>query len=419
MWLYIRLMGESLVMAFSALRENLLRTVLSLLGVTVGIFSIIAILTVVDALDAGIRRSFSFLGENVVYVQKWPWIFSPDAPWWEYMRRPMPTVDEYKFLEKNMANAKAVAVFDVKGGVTIKFRDNSVSKASVMGASYQYNQVADIPVEHGRYFTPQECEAGRTVVLVGHTLAEELFFPLSKEEVIGRSLKLRGVSFTVIGILEKQGENLLGSPSNDNLCIIPFVALSKMYASSKRGINPVISIKGFEDKEKNEEMEAEIRGLMRMKRGLKPRDKDNFALNRPEALAAVIDTIKSTLTGVGGVLAAFSILVGGFGIANIMFVSVKERTNLIGIQKSLGARNAFILYQFLFEAMFLSLIGGLVGMLLVLPITFFSTDTFIIELSIANVLKGLAISSVIGLVAGMAPAIVASRLDPVEAIRSK
>jgi len=420
MLLTLRLVFESLRFAIGALRENLLRTILSLLGVTIGIFAIIGVLTIVDTLENSIRGSLSFLGDKVIYVDTFPWTFAKekDYAWWKYFRRPNPTFNEFKFLEKRLSKASSVAVFAVRGNITVKYKNNSASGTTVLGASYLYNRVSDIKIKEGRYFNQQEVDRGRNVLIMGAQLAEDLFG--TSINPIGKQVQIRGGKFTIIALLKKQGSSLLNTPGTDNLCIVPYGSLAKMFSSTRRrGLRPQIAIKGYDDDPKLEEVESETRGLLRAYRGQKPKEEDNFALNRPEAFAEVLNSIIATLTGAGWFISVFSMLVGGFGIANIMFVSVKERTNLIGIQKSMGAKNFFILFQFLFEAILLCIIGGLAGLALVSMLTFFSTESFQISLSMGRVVLGLTLASIIGIIAGIVPAIVASRLDPVIAIRSK
>jgi len=406
--------GESILFAYKALKENLLRTVLSLLGVTVGVFAIIAVLTIVEALDSSVRKSLTFLGSDVVYVDKFPWKFDRGLPWWKYMRRPNPTLAELQFLEDKLTAATAVSLYDFKGKQTIQKDNNSISNISVQGVTFKQNRVANLPIVQGRYFVETEVENGYPVTILGANAVEELF---ANQNPIGEFVKINENTFKVVGVLERQGENLLNFPSNDDLCLIPYSLFSKVFVSRQR-TNAVIAAKGFSADTNLEELESQIRILLRAKRGIKPLEEDNFAINRPEMIADVVNSIIAVLTVASWFIGGFALLVGGFGIANIMFVTVKERTNIIGIQKALGAKNSFILSQFLFEAIFLSMIGGIVGLLPVSLLGLFSTEYFQISLSTTNILLGCAISAGIGTLAGIVPAYQASRLNPVEAIRA-
>jgi putative ABC transport system permease protein len=421
MLLTIRLVLESFVFAWQALRANLLRTILSLLGVTVGIFSIIAVFMVVDSLEANVRSSMNFLGDKVIYVGKWPWVFDPNQPWWNYFNRPVPTEREFRQLQRMLpaGSQNGIAIFVPKSGNTLKSEANSVSDCAIQGVSYDYRNIASVPIEQGRYFTQQEMDGGRPVAIVGATIAENLF---PQGEPVGRQFKTHGRYFTVIGVMKKEGKNLLGTPSNDANCIIPYDAFASIFALSSTGMSgpsPSLGVKGRDDDPGLLNLEAEMQGDMRIIRGLKPRQEDNFALNRPEMIAATIGKLFSVIGLAGGIIGSFAMLVGGFGIANIMFVSVRERTNIIGIQKSLGAKNYFILFQFLFEAVFLCLLGGGVGIFLVWLITLIPQDSLALFLSAGNVSLGLLVSVGIGVLAGIIPAVLAANLDPVIAIRAK
>ncbi|WP_019948249.1 ABC transporter permease [Hymenobacter aerophilus] len=416
----IRLTLESFRFAWEALKGNLLRTILSLLGVTVGIFAIIAVFTVVDSLEKNIRSSMSFVGDKVIYVDKWPWVFEPNFAWWKYFNRPVPSVREYRLLQKQLGpNNAGVAIFANKSGNTFKAGSNSVNDAFMQGVSYEYRNISDVPVAEGRYFTQQEVEGARNVAIIGADIARDLF---PGRSALGQEFKTRGQRFTVIGVMEKAGKSLLEIKSNDTNTFIPFGAFSKMFAinpGTGSGVSATIGIKGLDTDPGLLDLEYEVKGLMRNIRGLKPREDDNFVLNRPEMLASAISGLFSILGVAGGVIGSFAMLVGGFGIANIMFVSVKERTNIIGIQKSLGAKNYFILFQFLFEAVFLCLLGGAAGLLLVWFITLIPQDSLPLFMSGGRIALGLTVSVLIGVVAGIIPAVLAANLDPVIAIRAK
>lgn len=417
--LALRLTLESFRFAWQALKSNLLRTVLSLLGVTVGIFAIIAVFTVVDSLESNIRQSMDFLGEKVIYVAKWPWKFEKDFPWWKYFNRPVPTVHEFQALQRTLGNNNGVAIFGAVGGNTFKAGSNSMTSCSLQGVSYDFRKVSNVSIAQGRYFTSQEIEASRNVAIIGADIATTVF---PNGSPLGQEFKTRGRKFVVIGVLEKEGKNFLGSTGNDANCLIPFGMFTKIFAlntGGMTGVTPTIAVKGRDDDPGLLDLEYELQGRLRIIRGLRPREDDSFSLNRPEMLADAISSLFSVIGVAGAVIGSFAMLVGGFGIANIMFVSVKERTNIIGIQKSLGAKNYFILFQFLFEAIFLCLIGGAAGILLVFLITLVPQDALPMTLTPGNIVLGLTVSVVIGVLAGIIPAVLASNLDPVIAIRSK
>ncbi|MCC3153741.1 ABC transporter permease [Hymenobacter sp. BT770] len=419
--LTLRLTLESFRFALDALKSNLLRTILSLLGVTVGIFAIIAVFTIVDSLEANIRSSLDFAGDKIISVSKWPLTFGPDYPWWKYFKRPVPTPREFQQLRKQLGpNNKGVAIFATNNGNTLKAGSNSVADCVLQGVSYDFRAVGNVPIKEGRYFTSQEVDAARPVAIIGATIAENLF---PNGNALGKQFKARGQTLTVIGVMEKEGKKLVTIASNDANCIIPFGMFTKMFTLSTTGFgggpSATIAVKGRDEDPGLMDLEYEMRGLMRNIRGLKPRDEDNFALNRPEMIAAAIGKLFGVIGIVGGVIGSFAILVGGFGIANIMFVSVRERTNIIGIEKSLGAKNFFILFQFLFEAICLCLIGGVAGILLVWLVTLVPQDALPLNMSAARVILGLLISVGIGVIAGIVPAALAANLDPVIAIRAK
>ncbi len=411
---FLGLTLESFRFAWQALKSNVFRTILSLLGVTVGIFSIIGVYTMVDSLEANIKESLSSIGDKTIYVDKWPWIFNTgDYPWWKYFKRPEPKYSEFRYLKENVENARAIAIMDWSS--SIARYGNSSYNVLCQGITFDANLINEIPIVNGRYFTSQEVDAGRNVAIIGGEVGEELF---ADEDPVGKQIKLKGQNFTVIGVQEKKGKQLVDVGGNpDQKIYIPFIKHKRMFSSGN--LYGTIVMQALEDDKDMIILESETRGLMRTLRGLRPSEDDNFAINRPDAAAAAISGIFSSLRVGGFIIGLFSLLIGGFGIANIMFVSVKERTNIIGIQKSLGAKNFFILFQFLFESVFLCLFGGLFGLLLVYLISFVDLGSLDIILSLKNVSFGLFISSIIGILSGIIPASQAAAMDPVIAIRAK
>ena len=411
---FLRQLFESIRFAWQALMSNILRTTLSLLGVTIGIFSIVAVFTFVDSMNASISSEIDSFGKGVIYVGKWPWVFSNNFPWWKYMNRPTMKYNEYKYLTDNVKNAQAISILDGKM-TTLKNGNNSM-ETRLTGVSYDYNKISDVPIEYGRYFLTNETDNAAFAVILGAEVKEALFPNIG--DAVGQTMKINGIKFKVIGTMKKKGEDLLsfgGSP--DQRAYIPYTSYSSLFQRDEP--EPDIAMKAFDSDKGQEVLEGEVTGLMRSRRGLKPVQEDNFSINRLDGLTKFFDGIFSSLN-IGGIfIAGFSLLVGGFGIANIMFVSVKERTNIIGIQKSLGAKNYFILFQFLFEAVFLSLIGGGVGIFLVWLLSFGDFGSLKLILTYSNMIKGIITSSVIGIISGIVPAYLAAKLDPVVAIRSK
>jgi len=414
--LFIRLIFESFRFAWNALMQNLTRTILSLTGVTIGIFAIIAALTVVDSLKKNITDSLSFLGSDVIYVDKWPFIGSPNFEWWEYMKRPEIVYNDFKYLENNLTKNTSICFISVVGGRTIKRKSSSIGGIYLWGITENHSDSYELNINEGRYFSRREFNFATNVALIGHDLKTTLF---PNESAIGKQIKIQGNKYTVIGLMKEAGETLLSTPSNDESVLVPFHSFNKMFYVGKRNSpGGSIVIKGEESDVGLIELENETRGLMRNFRGLRPKDNDNFDINRPEAIMNSISGVFDVLTMAGWFIGIFSILVGAFGIANIMFVTVSERTGIIGVQKSLGAKNYFILFQFLFEAIFLSLIGGGVGLLLVYFGTYIDLGNFILTLNLKNITLGIGISSFVGVASGIIPAMMAARLDPVVAIRA-
>lgn len=410
-----RLIGESFRFAADALRQNKLRTTLSLLGITIGIFTIISVFSAVDTLRNKLQSSVDKLGSNTLFVQKWPWIFGGDFPWWKYINRPEPSLRDYEALKDRLDNVDGLSFEASTGNRVVKYRSNSVEGVNLSAVSQDYDKTWTLDFQEGRYFTENEGKSSAPVVLLGAEVANGLF---DGEPAIGKQIKVMGRRLTVVGVFKKEGDDMLGM-SQDNNVVIPLTFARGLFDVQNEQYNPQITVRGKETVAL-EEVESELHGAMRSIRRLPPGAEDDFSLNQTTMLSNQLDIMFKMVNIAGWVIGGFSILVGGFGIANIMFVSVKERTNIIGIQKSLGAKNYFILLQFMFEAVALCLMGGALGLLLVYGITLIFTYVVDVKivLDINNIIMGVSISVIIGAISGFWPAFSASRLDPVEAIRS-
>ncbi len=414
MKVYFRLLSESFWFAMNALRSNKLRTFLSLLGVTIGIFSIIAVLTAVDSLDRKIKKDLNSLDKNTIYLMKYS--FGPsEIPEWKRDQFPQVKYDEYVYMKSAMTNTQTMGYQIFTRPESIKFESKVASSVNVVPVSHEFTEIQGVEMEKGRFYNEAEANSGVPVMVIGDEIAKLLFDGI---EPIGQNVRLYGKRFTIIGVIKKKGAGLFGD-SDDTSAFIPVNFVRQMYGESNDELTNVIIFKP----NKNIDMEAykgEIAQKLRAFRGMKAADEDNFFINVFSGFTDFLDGIIAQMNVMGWIIAMFSLLVGGFGIANIMFVSVKERTNLIGIQKSLGAKNRFILFQFLFEAIILCLMGGAVGLIFVYLISLALTAALDFEfvLGYKNVFIGTGLAAIIGVVSGILPAISASKLDPVEAIRS-
>ena len=412
----IKLIFESIRFAFGSLKGDKFRTFLSLFGVSIGIFSIVTVFTAVGALQKNVESGLNSFGGNTVYVQQFP--FAPpegeEYKWWEYMNRPMPKYEEYLFL-KTQSKTIAATSFVVFTNRTVTYKRASFNSGFITAATYEWGEIANTEIDRGRYFSQFEAQSSTPVVILGNEVANALF---GFENPINKVIKVGNANARVIGVQKKAGESIVNIFDTDNSILISYTFASTIM--NVKRTESMICIKPFDGVDRDESIQ-EMRQLLRSIRRLKPKQNDNFALNEMTFLLSQTKAIFGGINLAGWIIGGFSILIGGFGIANIMFVSVKERTNLIGIQKALGAKKYIILTQFIAEAAALALAGGAIGILMVLGVVLalHGNESFPMELTGYNVFRGLFISSIIGIVAGLLPAYTAANLNPVEAINSK
>jgi len=410
----LKLARESMQFAYQSVKANKLRTFLSLFGITIGIFAIISVFTMIDSLEKNVRDSLQALGKKVVYVKKWPWGGNEEYPWWKYLNRPEPTLSDLEEIRRKSLLTDA-ACFNVAYNKQLKYNGNNIPDATIYGISTDFDKIRTFDLSEGRFFNQFEINSGRPYAVIGSDIAKDLF---QGANPLDKTIKIGGQKVTVIGVFAKEGKSAIGENSLDNMVIIPLNLARTMV--DLRNSGPWIMVKAKDDTSV-EDLIDELRGILRAHHRLKPLDEDDFALNQIDLLKDSLDSIFASINFAGGFIAFFSIIVGGFGIANIMFVSVKERTSQIGVQKALGAKRYFILIQFLYEAVLLAVAGGVIGLLLIFIGTLAVTHglDFNVSLTLSNIIRGLLISAVIGIVSGFVPAWVASRLSPVEAINTK
>lgn len=412
----LRLIKESFLFAWQALVTNRLRTTLSLLGVTIGIFSIIFVLSVVDSMEADMKSSLEMIGSDILFVQKWP--MGPEEgdeeyAWWKYMGRRQPSLRDMERLEKRLDSYDAIA-FQASTEKVAEYKNNFLDPAYVTTVSYQYDQTIALKIASGRYFTEAECTGGKNVAIIGDEVKNQLF---GSTDPIGKEITLGGLKVHIIGVLQKEGASLFGN-GMDLAVFIPVEFGIRLIDVKNQDTSIIIKAKsGVSPDELKDDVIATFREI----RGIKPRQDNDFSIIEAEMISGMVDSIVGVFNVAGMIIGVFAILVGAFSIANIMFVSVRERTNIIGIQKSLGAKNYFVLFEFLFESIALCIIGGSIGLFFVWILAQIMTSALDFEfiLPFSRIVMGLTISVVVGVISGIIPAWKASRLNPVDAIRSK
>jgi putative ABC transport system permease protein len=403
--------------ALGQLTSNRLRTLLSLLGITIGIFCIIAVRSAVSSLEDNIRSSFEKLGDDVLYITQMPWAENPHENYWKYLKRPSPDFQDLEVLQKkcDLMDVGAFSVF--LGRKRVKYRSSHVGGAFMLGVTYDYAEILNVEIEKGRWMTNFEFQKGRNTVVLGSIVASELF---GRIDPVGRVVKIAGQKFTVIGVIAPSGDDLINPVDFDRAVILGYHTAKKVanVKNSNMFGGASIMVKA-RDGVDVDDLKDEVTGILRSHHRLKPSRDNDFAVNELSILSSLLDNFFGVLNIAGLVIGMFAILVGMFSVANIMFVSVKERTNIIGIKMALGANRATILWEFLVESTVICLIGGVAGLLLVFAVlkVLSVTIDFTMYMSFENSLYGILLSVIIGVLSGVLPALQASRMDPVEAMR--
>ncbi len=405
---------ESFRIAFAQIRANTMRSILTALGVIIGIVAVTLMGTAINGIDIGFQQSLAMLGDDVLYVQKWPWHNVDD--WWNYQNRPAirtEIADQLNRVIEQTPNSLLEIAVPVAGrNGSVKAGQNSVSGVMIFGTTADYSRITTTEIAEGRLFNEVEANAGRQIAVLGSTVSEQLFPGRSPLDQI---VDIRGQHFTVIGTLAKQGD-FLGIFSFDNQVIVPLNAMRKYYGN-RMGVDVRVKVR---DKTKLTQAEDELTGAMRRVRAQLPAERDNFSINEQQAFKEQLDPVKKGIAFAGLFITGVALFVGAIGIMNITFVSVKERTKEIGTRKALGARRFTILLQFLIEAVSISLIGGIVGLLLTYGLCMgikTAMPALPVEFSYGLVIISMVVSIITGIVSGFAPAWGASRLDPVVALR--
>jgi putative ABC transport system permease protein len=411
--MFLRLFKEGFLFAVNSVIVNKLRTFLSLFGITIGIFSIISVFTVLDWMEKSIHDSISTLGDNVIYVQKFPWSFDPNLAWWDIIKWPAISERDYQAILKRSTKS-VTSSFLAAQPEKIKYKKNIANDVTIAAVTLEFQKIRSFEIDNGRYFSPSEASSGKNVAILGAEIANRLFV---KADPVGKEITIAGFKTTVIGVLKKEGKGGISDNGMDDLTLVPlnfgksFINMRNTFLDAQLMIKakPGVNI---------QELSDETTMILRAARSLRPEEISDFSVNKASMLSQGLDSIFVAINLGGWVIGGFAILVGGFGIANIMFVSVRERTNIIGIQKALGAKRFFILQQFLVESTLLSMIGGLLGVFMIFLGTLVVNYLWDMNmhLTIANIFLALFISGIIGIVAGYAPANSAAKMNPVEAI---
>lgn len=410
----LNILSNSLRLTFQELMVNKLRTSLSLIGISFGIFCIIGVLATVNSLEMNVQNQIKSLGTNTIYIDKWDYNGGPDYPWWKFVSRPVPKYEEVSFIKERSRLAANIS-FQIDSRVTVQYDSYALQGVSMSGFTEEENEIQPITIAYGRFFSGNEFSSGSPVAILGFENAESLFGNASF--AIGKVIKVNENKATIIGVIKKMGSGFINFQDYDQSIMVPYRFARQLV--SEENSSPKILVKGKENVS-SAALADELEGVMRSIRKLSPTQADNFTLNQISSFSDKVGSLFSSINLGGWAIGLLSLVVGAFGIANIMFVTVKERTSIIGLKKAIGAKKRSILLEFLLEAAIICILGGIIGLLLVYLLTVILTNVFNFPVYISTGILLLAISIciLIGIISGLIPAISASKLDPVVAIRS-
>lgn len=411
----LNILATSFRLTMQELMVNKLRTSLSLIGISFGIFCIIGVLATVNSLQANIQNQINSLGSNTIYIDKWQYFHNgADYPWWKFVNRPEPAFEEVKLIKERSALAKNVA-FMINQRINVEYESYALEDVQMYGVSEEENSIQPVAIEYGRFISGNEFSSGSPVVVMGYTNAENLFG--NPALAIGKEVSVKKNKAMIIGVIEKTGKSMIGM-DYDQSVFIPYRFARNLI--NEKNSSPRIIVTA-NDKVSSQELADDLEGVMRSIRKLSPKQDDNFSINQITGASERVSSLFANINIGGWAIGVLSLVVGAFGIANIMFVTVKERTPVIGLKKAIGAKKRSILSEFLLESAIICVLGGMIGLILVYLLTLILTNVFNFPVFISAGILFLAISIciVIGILAGIIPALTASRLDPVVAIRSK
>ena len=400
---------EGTGISWSAIRANKMRSVLTTLGIVIGIVTVTLMGTAITGLNRAFLKNISVIGADVLYVDRFDWFVNSHEAWMRMQKRRPLTELHANALREQLTMAQAVAPV-TEGQVPVRYKRRGSTSVHVIGTTDQYAYTANVSLSAGRFMSPGESAGGRPVCIIGSEVAANLF---RREPPIGNRVLINGASCEVIGVLEKQG-SFLGLFSLDNQVVVPLGHFAATIWN-----NPECSIQvKIKQLEQLEEAREEARSGMRKVRRLAPHEPDDFAINQQDQFVKMFNKVGGTIAAVGVFITGLSLFVGGIGIMNIMFVSVAERTREIGIRKAIGAKRRTILLQFLIEAASICLLGGLIGLAIAWPLTLLIQKVLPATLSLSVVSIAIGVSLVTGVLSGFFPAWRAARMNPVDALRT-